>query len=92
MKECFEPYIRSQLRGEYRLLIVDGHASHVSIEFITFARKHKIICLCLPPHSTHLLQPLDVSVFGPLKQNYKRLLSGKPVFQSTMSTKPILFP
>lgn len=29
---------------------------------------------------THLLQPLDVDVFGPLKQNYKKLLSKKTYF------------
>ena len=25
---------------------------------------------CLPPHSTHLLQPLDVGLFGPLQHFY----------------------
>ena len=38
------------------------------------------MCLCLPAHSTHLLQPLDVGVFGPLKQNYKTLLAAKTRF------------
>ncbi len=45
-------------------------------------RAYKIICLCLPPHSTHLLQPLNVSVFGPLKQNYKKLLAEKTRFST----------
>ena len=80
LKDCFEPATRAELQGEYRLLIVDGHASHVSNEFIKFVKANKIICLCLPPHSTHLLQPLDVSVFGPLKQNYKKLLAEKTRF------------
>jgi hypothetical protein len=26
----------------------------------------------MPPHSSHLLQPLDVGCFGPLKQSYGR--------------------
>ncbi len=80
MKECFEPATRSHLQGQHQLLIVDGHASHISIEFIKFTRTYKIICLCLPTHLTHLLPPLDVSVFGPLKQNYKKLLSEKTRF------------
>lgn len=63
LEECFEPFTRSHLRDEYRLLIVDGHASHASTGLITFTRAQKFICLCLPPHSTHLLQPLDFSVF-----------------------------
>ncbi len=62
------------------MLIVDGYASHVSTEFIRFAQQHKIVCLCLPIHSTHLLQLLDVGVFGLLKQNYKTLLAEKTQF------------
>ena len=29
-----------------------------------------MLVLCLPPHSTHLLQPLDVGLFGPLQHAY----------------------
>ena len=80
MEECFEPATRSHLLGQYCLLIFDGHASHVSTKFIKFTQANKIICFCLPPHLTYLLQPLDVGVFGPLKQNYKKLLSEKTRF------------
>ena len=54
----------------------------MSTEFIKFTQAHKIICLCLLPHLTHLLQPLDVSVFGLLKQNYKKLLAKKTRFST----------
>jgi hypothetical protein len=30
----------------------------------------KIITLCMPPHSSHLLQPLNVACFSPLKRLY----------------------
>ena len=80
MSDRFEPGTRSYLCGEYQMLIIDGHASHVSTEFIRFAREHKIVCLCWPAHSTHLLQPLDVRVFGSLKQNYKTLLAKRTRF------------
>ena len=82
MQECLEPATASQLQGESQLLIVDGHASHISNEFKQFTRVKKIVCLCLSPRSTHLLQPLDVSVFGPLKQNYKKLLAEKTKFST----------
>lgn len=77
MRDCFEPATRLYLQGEYRMLIFDGHASHVSNDFIRFTREHKTVCLCLPAHSIHLLQPLDGSVFGPLKRNYETLLAGE---------------
>ncbi len=37
IRNCFEPETRSYFRGEYRILIVDGHSSHVSTEFVQFA-------------------------------------------------------
>ncbi|KAJ4426133.1 hypothetical protein ANN_26942 [Periplaneta americana] len=49
------------------LLILDGHASHKSIEAIELARKSGIIMITFPPHTTHKLQALDISVFGPFK-------------------------
>ena len=80
MEECFKLATRSNLLGRYCLLIVDGHASYVSTEFIKFIQANKFICLCLQPYLIHLLQTLDVIVFGPLKQNYKRFLSEKTCF------------
>jgi hypothetical protein len=54
------------------LLILDGHESHHSTEFELHCQQNNIITLCMPPHSSHLLQPLDVGCFGPLKQAYGR--------------------
>ena len=71
---CFEPASAKYQRGEYRLLIIDGHQSHVSTKFIKFCVENKIILLCLPAHTTHLLQPLDVGVFSPLAFHYKKEL------------------
>ncbi|KAG6996134.1 Tigger transposable element-derived protein 1 [Fusarium oxysporum f. sp. conglutinans] len=58
--------------GSYRLLILDGHESHHSTDFEIYCEEHNIITLCMPPHSSHLLQPLDVGRFGPLKKAYGR--------------------
>ena len=35
--------------------------------------EHDIILLCLPPHTTHESQPLDVSVFAPLKTQWSQV-------------------
>jgi len=53
-------------------LILDDHESHHSTEFELYCQQNNIITLCMPPHSSHLLQPLDVGCFGPLKQAYGR--------------------
>ena len=52
------------------LLILDGHSSHISIEVIEFARSNDIHMLCIPAHTTHILQPLDVGVFKSFKSFY----------------------
>jgi hypothetical protein len=57
-----------------RLLIVDGHGSHITEEFINYAISHRIWLAVFPPHSTHILQPLDVSVFSPLALAYSTAL------------------
>jgi len=61
----------NKLRGTHRLLLMDGHGSHLTQEFIEYADANKILLLCLPPHSTHALQPLDVTIFGPMKIYHK---------------------
>lgn len=49
------------------LLILDGHLSHTkNLDVILKARQNHVTIICLPPHCTHKLQPLDVSVMYPL--------------------------
>ena len=45
------------------LLVQDGHSSHVSIELIEMAHENGVCLLCLPAHTLHILQLLDVGVF-----------------------------
>ena len=54
------------------LLIQDGHGSHVSIELIELARENGVHLLCLPAHTTHILQPLDVGVFKSFKAHFSK--------------------
>lgn len=50
------------------LLLLDNHASHISIQAIDFCKNNGIVLLSFPPHCTHKLQPLDRAVFGPFKK------------------------
>jgi hypothetical protein len=68
----FDRCTTNRLVGTHRLLILDGHESHHSVDFELYCQEKKIITLCMPPHSSHLLQPLDVGCFGPLKKAYGR--------------------
>jgi hypothetical protein len=63
----FDPVSREKSQNRTRLLICDGHDSHVSAKFVAHCIEHDICLFLLLPHSSHLLQPLDVGVFSPLK-------------------------
>jgi len=62
----FELATREKASGRQRLLICDGHDSHIAGSFIAHCMEYRITLLVIPPHSSHLLQPADVAVFGPL--------------------------
>jgi hypothetical protein len=48
-------------------LIIDGYSSYVTAQFIAFCITSKIDLFLLLPHSLHKTQPLDLSIFRPLK-------------------------
>lgn len=52
------------------LLILDNHESHVSLKTVDMAKENGIIMLTLPPHTSHKLQPLDRTCYGPFKTAY----------------------
>lgn len=56
------------------MIVLDGHESHLSTQFEDFCKEKNIITLCLPAHSLHLTQPLDVGCFSVLKRLYGREL------------------
>jgi hypothetical protein len=40
------------------------------MKFVNFCDNNKFLLAIYPPHSTHFLQPVDVSIFGPLSIAY----------------------
>jgi hypothetical protein len=66
----FNTHTETRTKGTHRLLILDGHGSHATPEFDQYCKANQIITLCMPAHTSHLLQPLDVSCFSPLKHSY----------------------
>ncbi|KAH7917210.1 DDE-domain-containing protein [Leucogyrophana mollusca] len=65
--------------GQPILLIYNGHRSHKTIQLRQAAEKHSVHLFCLPLHTTHCLQPLNVwhspynvGVFGPLQRAWQK--------------------
>ena len=52
------------------LLILDYHVSHCSLEAVELCCSSGAVLLTLQPHFSHRLQPLDSSVYGPMKNNF----------------------
>jgi len=55
------------------LLLMDGHSSHYCPDVIRMASKHNVVLFTLPPHTTHMHQPLDRGCFGPLKTKWREV-------------------
>lgn len=56
------------------VLVIDGYSAHKSAELFIWCKQHDIILLLLYPNSTHILQVLDIAIFGPLKCKYNEML------------------
>ena len=71
------PAIKGRTTRKYCLLILDGHGSHLTPQSDEICSQNDIIPICMPPHSSHLLQPPDVGCFAPLKHAYGHLVENK---------------
>lgn len=73
--EVMLPYINENSRPEeVKILIGDNLASHFSPLVINAALENNIYMTPLPANATHMMQPLDVSFFAPLKRKWRSLL------------------
>jgi hypothetical protein len=75
LEQIFDRFTKKKAGRSYRLLILDGHGSHITMDFIEYCDRRRILLMVFPPHSTHTLQPLDVVMFKPLSQAYTTALT-----------------
>ena len=68
-----EHFLEHAVSARPLLLLLDGHVTHYQPGVIRLARAHGVNILCLPPHTTHEMQPLDCGVFAPLKSHWSRI-------------------
>jgi hypothetical protein len=68
------PYVQS-LRDQFSdqtlnaNLVADNHGAHTNREILVLLESTGVVPIWLPPHSSHLLQTLDLSVFGSFKKH-----------------------
>ena len=55
------------------LLLLDGHSSHYCPDTVKLAAEEGVIVFTIPPHSSHITQPLDKGLYGPLKVAWKQI-------------------
>ena len=72
------------------LLMLDNHGSHLSLDGLDYAKNNAITMLSFPPHCSHRLQPLDRSVYGPLKK-YINTASDAWILNHPGQTMPIYY-
>lgn len=58
------------------LIILDNHESHTSIACLNYCKAEGIVLLSIPPHTSHKLQPLDRTVYGPFKKYFNSASDG----------------
>jgi hypothetical protein len=68
----FDAHTKTRKVGVYQLLILNGHESHINQDFKNYYLEQKILTLCMLPHSSHILQLLDIVCFLPLKRKYSQ--------------------
>jgi len=71
----FNKYTQKLAVGAKRLLLLDEYGSHHTMPFIQYCDDNNIILFGFPPHTTHILQPLDVMVFQPYKNYHSKAIN-----------------
>ena len=65
----------SSVPSRWRLLLLDGHGSHDNVDFLWQCKQNRVHVVFEPPHTSHILQPLDLTCFSPLKSRYREILN-----------------
>ena len=73
--EWFKFFIDSIPSERPVILFMDSHASHINMDVILLAKENEIYLFTFPAHTSHLLQPLDVGIYKPLKSNWATSLN-----------------
>lgn len=70
LRRVFIPLTAPKDSQQWRLLVIDGHYTHTTLDFMWECFLNKVYIVFLPAHNSHILQPLDVAVFHLLKMAF----------------------
>jgi hypothetical protein len=76
---------------ETRILLLDGHGSHATNEFMIKCIENNIKPVYLIPHSSHVLQPLDLACFSLVKSRYRKEIANLSRCEDSAQVKKIRF-
>lgn len=71
LKLVFDPWTKERAKQKPQVLICDGFGTHETLGILEFCFENNIILCRLTSHTSHKLQPCDVSIFGPLKAAHR---------------------
>ena len=74
VSKLFLPTVEEMCQTEPVILFFDGHQSHATLPLVDKVKEYGIILFTFSPHTTHILQPLNMGVFGPLKKVWSQVL------------------
>ena len=89
LREIFLP--ETDRNGRHRILLLDGHGSHASIKFMWDCYRNNVHPVYLIPHSSHVLQPLDLSCFSAIKSRYRDQIANLARFEDSAPVKKMRF-
>jgi 4-hydroxybenzoate polyprenyltransferase len=75
----------------WRTLVLDQHKTHITAAFMKKAYMNKVWLSWLPSHSSHITQPLDLAIFGPLKRYYRQQTSAMETYEATSNRQKQIF-
>ena len=81
----------THVNGIPRLLLLDNHGSHISTQFMKICWENNVYVFYLIPHSSHVLQPLDLCPFSIVKSRYRDELSNLASLADSIAVKKNLF-
>jgi hypothetical protein len=72
--DVYDPQTKPVDPSDTRLIIMDGHGSHATTEWMTFCFFNNIYCYYFPAYCSHGMQPLDNSPYNAVKAAYRKEL------------------